>query len=279
MDIQNENSDNATITNVTSQFIETNESDSENSVPDAKSECMSAAASENGKSTADTESKPKRSVIEIIKRYIVLCIGLFIMSFGVGLSIKATLGTSPISSIPNVLNIITGLTVGTTTIIFNVLIVLLQIVILRKRFAPIQLIQIPVCVIFGFLCDFALWCFGDLTIGVYWQQWIACGIGIILVAIGVSMEVTGGVVTLAGEGLVLALCKVTPIKFGYMKVICDSSMVLVAAILILAFHHKLEGVREGTVAAALLVGIIAKQFNRFMIPLGNLFYYGKLKVS
>lgn len=92
-------------------------------------------------STAESKNEypHKRSISEIIKRYIVLCVGLFIMSFGVGLSVKATLGTSPISSIPNVLNIITGLTVGTTTIIFNVLLVVLQIIILRKRFAPYNL--------------------------------------------------------------------------------------------------------------------------------------------
>ena len=230
-------------------------------------------------STAESKNEypHKRSISKIIKRYIVLCVGLFIMSFGVGLSVKATLGTSPISSIPNVLNIITGLTVGTTTIIFNVLLVVLQIIILRKRFDPIQLIQIPVSIAFGFLCDFALWCLNGMVVESYWSQWMVCGAGILLVALGVSMEVAGNVATLPGEGTVLALCRITPIKFGYMKVICDSSMVVIAAALILIFHHKLEGVREGTVAAAILVGLIAKLFNKFMLPLSNLFYYGKLK--
>lgn len=37
----------------------------------------------------------------------------------------------------------------------------------------------------------------------YMQQWLACLVGIFLVAIGVSMEVKAGVVVLAGEGVVL----------------------------------------------------------------------------
>lgn len=41
-------------------------------------------------STAESKNEypHKRSISEIIKRYIVLCVGLFIMSFGVGLSVK-----------------------------------------------------------------------------------------------------------------------------------------------------------------------------------------------
>ena len=76
----------------------------------------------------------KQKVSEYIKRCIFLAVGLVIMSFGVGLSIQASLGTSPISSVPTVLYYITNLSVGTTTIIFNTLIVILQIILLRRKF-------------------------------------------------------------------------------------------------------------------------------------------------
>lgn len=70
------------------------------------------------------------------------------MSFGVAFSINAELGTSPVSSIPYVTSEISGLSVGTTTIIVNTIIVLLQIVVLRRRFKLIRLLLIPVCVVF-----------------------------------------------------------------------------------------------------------------------------------
>ena len=126
-----------------------------------------AAAAADAQTTAQTEPTEarhakrvigKQTAIEYVKRTIALVIGLFIMSFGVGLSIRADLGTSPVSSIPYVLNIITELSVGTTTIIVNVIIVLSQIVLLRKRFRPLQLLQIPVCIAFGLLCDLASVC-------------------------------------------------------------------------------------------------------------------------
>ena len=63
-----------------------------------------------------------------------LCLGLTIMAFGVAFSIKAALGTSPISSVPYVTSTISGLSVGTTTIIMNFMFVLIQIAILRKKY-------------------------------------------------------------------------------------------------------------------------------------------------
>ncbi|MGO5114445.1 hypothetical protein ACTQ33_05360 [Candidatus Avoscillospira sp. LCP25S3_F1] len=83
--------------------------------------------------------------------------------------------------------------------------------------------------------------------------------GILLVGIGVSFEVTANVVTLAGEGMVLALCKAFPVKFPNTKISFDVTLVVIASALSLIFLHQLEGVREGTVAAALCVGLVAKQ--------------------
>ena len=203
--------------------------------------------------------------IYILKRYLLLLIGLSIMAFGVAFSIKASLGTSPISSVPYVISLFTPLTVGTATISMHCVFILLQILILRKNYHPIQLMQLPVAFFFGYLTDFGVWAVQGITCNTYWQQWIVCIIGILLVAVGVSFEVKAGVVVLAGEGVVLAICKVLPkVKFGYMKVGFDVTLVAIACILSIVFTGRLQGVREGTVAAALLVGLIAKQLGKLL---------------
>ena len=118
---------------------------------------------------------------------------------------------------------------------------------------------------FGYLTDFGVWAVQGITCNTYWQQWIICLIGILLVSVGVSLEVKAGVVVLAGEGVVLAVCKVLPkVKFGYMKVGFDVTLVVIACILSIVFTGRLQGVREGTVAAALLVGLIAKQLGKLL---------------
>lgn len=212
-------------------------------------------------------------VAEYALRVLVLCVGLFIMSIGVGLSIKASLGTSPISSIPTVTHYISGLSVGTTTIIVNAIIVLVQILILRRRFQIFQLLQVAVATVFGLLCDAYLAFLESVEPVQYWAKWLICIAGIVLVAIGVSCEVAANVITLPGEGLSLSMCKVFPkVKFGYMKVICDSSLVIIAVALSLIFLKGLQGVREGTVAAAIFVGLIAKQLNKLTVPAANKLY-------
>ena len=207
-------------------------------------------------------TKEKRNAASLVKRYLFLCVGLCIMAFGVAFSIEANLGTSPISSLPYVTSLLTPLSVGNTTIIMHCVFILIQILILRKRYDLVQLMQLPVAFLFGYLTEFAVWALDKDTNKTYWQQWLLCIIGILLVAIGVSFEVTANVVTLAGEGVVLAICKVCPVKFGYMKVGFDVTLVVIFCSLPLVFLEGLHGLREGTIAAAIFVGLIAKEINR-----------------
>lgn len=58
-----------------------------------------------------------------IKNWIILVLGLIVMAFGVALSIRADLGTSPISSLPYVVSLFTPLTVGTATIAMHCVLV------------------------------------------------------------------------------------------------------------------------------------------------------------
>ena len=217
----------------------------------------------------------RRTPAELVRRWLCLAVGLAIMALGVAFSIKAGLGTSPISSVPYVISLFAPITVGQITILMHCVFILLQILLLRRRYHPIQLLQLPVALLFGVLTDGAVWLRNGIVPAAYWQQWLLCLTGILLVAFGVSLEVTARVVTLAGEGLVLALCQVLPVKFGTMKVIFDVSLVGCACILSFLFLRELAGVREGTVAAALLVGTFARRFNRLLQPMEQSLLRGK----
>lgn len=208
--------------------------------------------------------KIRKEINHPIKRIIFLCLGLSIMAFGVAFSIKAALGTSPISSVPYVTSEISGLSVGTTTIIMNFIFVLIQIGILRKQYDWFQILQFPAAILFGTMIDVAEKLIEPISFSNYFEQWILCLIGIFLVALGVSVEVMANLVTTAGEGIVLAICKVAPIKFGNMKMTFDITLVCLSIILSFLFLGGLHGVREGTIAAAILVGQITKQTNKWM---------------
>ena len=200
-------------------------------------------------------------------RLAVLCAGLLIMAFGVAFSIKAGLGTSPISSLPYVVSLIAPLTVGTATIVMHCVLIVLQMLILRRDYRPVQLAQLPVALLFGYLTDFAVWVLRPIPVISYPESVLLCLAGILLVGIGVSCEVNAGLVTLAGEGLVLAVCAVFSPPFPKAKIGLDCTLVLLASVLSLVFLGRLAGVREGTAAAAVCVGLVSKQVTRlFFLP-------------
>lgn len=198
------------------------------------------------------------------KRLLVLCAGMLIMAFGVAFSIKAGLGTSPISSLPYVLSLFTPLTVGTATIAMHCVLILLQILILRRRYQLIQLTQLPVAILFGYLTDFAVWALQPIPVTSYPESVLLCVVGILLVGTGVSFEVNAGLVTLAGEGLILAICDTFHLPFPRIKICFDCTLVLSACVLGLIFLGRLAGVREGTAAAAVCVGLVVKQVTRLV---------------
>ena len=198
--------------------------------------------------------------MEKLKRYIVFLIGLFINSLGVSLITKADLGTSPISSIPYVLSLNFPFTLGQFTIAFSLLLILIQLVILRRNFKAEHLLQIPISILFGS----------------YLSSVVYLLIGCVILGFGVYTEVLANVAMLPGESFVRAVSSTWKTEFGSTKVAFDVSLTVIAAILSLIFAHRLDGVREGTIIAALLVGFIARLFGRrlsFLEPL--LFRTGK----
>ena len=206
--------------------------------------------------------------MEKLKRYIVFLIGLFINSLGVSLITKADLGTSPISSIPYVLSLNFPFTLGQFTIAFSLLLILIQLVILRRNFKAEHLLQIPISILFGYFIDLTMIMLFFVHPQTYLSSVVYLLIGCVILGFGVYTEVLADVAMLPGESFVRAVSSTWKTEFGSTKVAFDVSLAVIAAVLSLLFAHRLDGVREGTIIAALLVGFIARLFGRRLAFLG-----------
>ena len=193
-----------------------------------------------------------------LKRYILFLIGLFVNALGVSLVTKASLGTSPISSIPYVLSLNFPFTLGNFTIVFSILLIVLQILILRKNFKLENILQIPVSIAFGYFIDLTMYMLFWINPQNYFVKMIALLAGCLVLGLGVYLEVLADVVMLPGESFVRAIVQTWNTNFGTTKIVFDSSMAIIAGVLSFVFSGKLNGVREGTIIAALLVGFIAR---------------------
>ena len=203
--------------------------------------------------------------MEKLKRYIIFFIGLYINSLGVALITKASLGTSPISSIPYVLSLNFPFTLGNFTIFFSLLLIFLQLLILRKNFKLEHVLQIPISILFGYFIDWSMILLGFVNPSFYLMKIIYLLIGCLILGIGVYMEVLADVVMLPGESFVRAIVLTWKTNFGTTKIFFDVSMAVIAAVLSLGFAGHLNGVREGTVIAALLVGFIARVLGKKLV--------------
>ncbi len=199
---------------------------------------------------------------ETVKRYILFVISLFFCGVGIALTKHAELGVSPISSLANVVSIkFDFISFGSWLIVSNLVLFLGQIILLRRNFRLIQLMQIPLSFIFGYFTDFGLWMIKNIPNENYIVRLLLVFAGIVFIGFGISLGVIADVVLNSGEGFVKALADVTKKDFGNIKIVFDTSCVLVSVVLSLIFFDgKLLGTREGTVLSALLVGVAVKIF-------------------
>jgi uncharacterized membrane protein YczE len=94
------------------------------------------------------------------KKLILYLSGLLILATGVNISKAAQLGISPVSAIPYAIELIWDIDLGNATLFFNVLLIALQIILLRKNYKPVQLLQIVCTYLFGILPALIIYCFG-----------------------------------------------------------------------------------------------------------------------
>jgi uncharacterized membrane protein YczE len=204
------------------------------------------------------------------QRTLLFVFGLFIMAIGVDLSVKANIGVSPISSVPYVYNLHFPLTLGQTTIILNIALCILQIMLLQKEYQWVQLIQIPVVILFGWFIDMAMPMLSRIAPTHYFTQVFFCLLSTAILALGVYFEVKANVTYLPGEGLVMALSKRFGFEFGHSKIGVDSSLVIAGILSSLIFLGNIQGIREGTIVTALLVGFLVRLYNK-IIPFPQAF--------
>lgn len=209
---------------------------------------------------------------EIAKRYILFVISLFFAALGVAFTKHGELGVSPISSVANVLSYkFSSLSLGTWLIIWNCVLIVGQVIILRKKFQLIQLLQIPLSFLFGWFTDLGMWIVSFIPVNTYPMRVVMVVIGIVILGFGISLSVIANVIMNSGEAFVKAISDTFHRDFGNVKIAFDVLCVLIALVLsLIFFDFTIVGTREGTIISALLTGMVVKFFcSKLKDPLNN----------
>ena len=214
------------------------------------------------------------------RAYILFVIALAINAFGIAFITRALLGTSPITSITYVMSMFTSLTMGQWTIVLNLGFMILELPFMRKEDLRTDLacylLQIPTTLFFGSFIDVSMNALSWLQPEMYVLKIASLLFGCVILAVGIALEVKANVAMAAGEYFVKAIARRLRTDFGYTKLGFDSSLVALSCIVSYAVMGTIQGVREGTVVAAIIVGPIVhfispwfKVFDRFLYPSGK----------
>ncbi len=203
---------------------------------------------------------------EILKRYILFIISLFFSGLGVAFTKHGELGVSPISSVANIMSYkFSALSMGNWLIVWNCVLIVGQIIILRKKFQPIQLLQVPLSFVFGWFTDLGLWIVSLIPTDIYIVRLVCVFFGIAILGFGISLSVIANVIMNAGEAFVKAISDTIKKDFGNVKIAFDIFCVLFSIVLsLLFFNLKIVGTREGTIISAFCTGLFVKLFTKLM---------------
>lgn len=230
------------------------------------------------------------NVMKKIGNVVVYLIGLLIIAIGINLSKLSGLGISPVSSIPGVLSKAVDVSLGSMVIVVYCVLVLAQFIVLRKNFRPVNILGVPVAIIFGLMVDFVGIAhfkptlagidigikaeFDGLMMGIpqptnYGLKLLCLLVSIVVIGIGVYVYLKPKLVPMPAEGLAGAIAQVSGKMFGNCKTIVDVCMIATALILQLillggftSFTGANAVVREGTILSAICVGQVVKFLNK-----------------
>lgn len=187
------------------------------------------------------------------------------MTAGIVLVTKSNLGTSPISSLGYVLSLsFSNITYGTFMLGWNIALMLGQVIMLRRSFKASALLQIPISIVFSLGIDGFNQLLNFVAPNSYAASLVILAAGIAILAFGVACTVVANVVMNCGEAFVCALTSKTGWNFGHTKVGFDLGCVALAVVTSFILLGALQGVREGTLIAAVATGFAVNAFVRLM---------------
>ena len=197
------------------------------------------------------------------KRIFNYVFGLYLITLGVAFSIKSGLGSAPVSSIPYAMNLIWGIEIGVATFIFHAILVVIELILLRKAFKPKHFLQVFVGVLFGAFTSFSV----SLMVFIppasnFIIALLMSFVSIFFIALGLFFYVPTNIIPLSVEGVTQAIAIVSNKPFSKIKVYFDVCVVSTALILSYVFLGNFGSVGIGTILGALLIGNTVKYIHK-----------------
>lgn len=198
-------------------------------------------------------------------RVIIYLAGMVILAWGLTLNTQAGLGSSAIISIPYSIGQGLDLNFADLTLAFYCFLVLLQFIIKGRNRKWIDLLQIPLSIVFTrFMALFQYML--DYHSGSFARDLITLLLGILFTGIGAAITVDMQLIPNPGDGIVSCISEHFGKELGLCKNCVDIFCVGCSLVIGLIFGDPLLGIGLGTVISMIGVGRVIYLFNRLAKP-------------
>lgn len=206
----------------------------------------------------DTDAVDSKS---LVRRWITYIIGIYILTLGISLAIRAGIGISPQSSLTRTMTlVIPGISQGTFNLILEVLMLILTFAILPRAFKARNLLAMVPALILASLLDFNLMLTQWIVLDAYAAKLSLLVLGDLALAFGLFLMIRANLVLMPIDMFVNTIQMRTGHKWGNIKTAFDLTLLLVSVSIGLAFLGAPHFIREGTLINAILVGQCVKLF-------------------
>ena len=199
------------------------------------------------------------------KRYMIAVLAFVFIGIGSAFTIKANIGLGAWDAIANSVANLFHAKIGTIGMIFNCSCIAGQLVILRTKFRPVQLLQIPVSILLGTVVNFVFYNLLTFPLDNYILRIIVCVGSLLFVAFAVSVIMIVDAITCPLEAFCMALTDVLPFKFHVLRQAADVLCILAVFVLTLVFKVPLT-LGLGTIIGMLIFGPALGKFMKMLYP-------------
>ncbi|MEV0758897.1 DUF6198 family protein [Nocardia sp. NPDC050435] len=201
------------------------------------------------------------------RRWIIYVAGIYILTLGLSLAIRAGIGISPQSSLTRTMTLVLPpLTQGNFNLILEVIMLVLTFLIWPRNFKASNLLSMVPALVLALLLDFNLMVTEWIHLEPYAANLVLLFFADAMLALGLFLMIRANLVLMPIDLFVNTIQQKTGWKWGNIKTVFDCTLLALSASIGLMFLGAPHFIREGTIINAILVGQYVKLY---------FFLYGK----
>jgi uncharacterized protein len=195
------------------------------------------------------------------RRWVTYVAGIYVLTFGLSLAIRAGIGISPQSSLTRTMTLVyQPLSQGTYNFMLELFMLFLTYLVARKDFRLKNFASLIPALVLASCLDLNLMLTRSIVLQEYFPKLALLLVADALLAFGLFLMIRANLVLMPIDMFVNTLFKRTGLRWGDIKTSFDCTLLVISAVIGFAFLGGPKFIREGTFMNAILVGQYIKLY-------------------